>query len=118
MRAADAARRTMITGGVMSVIGSFFTHIGTWFGYVGSCVVGPDPTCRPFLGFVLLAALAVGAFVLLVMAYRSLNTEDTRDKAEREARLREREMREHVRRTLQANTVRGSGGRRSWHVPA
>ena len=102
----------------MGVINSFFSLVGTWFGYVGSCVVGPDPTCRPFLGFVLLAAIAVTAFAFLVKAYRALNVEDTRVKAAREVLEREREMREHVRRTLRANTVRGQAGRRSWHVPA
>lgn len=47
------------------------TFIGTWFGYVGSCLVAPDATCRPFLAFILMGAAASAALTLVIMAYRS-----------------------------------------------
>jgi hypothetical protein len=102
----------------MSIVSSFFGLVSTWFGFVGSCVVGPQATCVPFLGFVALAAVSLAAFVFLVRAYRAMGTDQTKVKAEREAQAREHAMRDRVRRKLQANTVRGSGGRRGWHVPA
>jgi hypothetical protein len=48
----------------------FFTTIGTWFGYVGACVVSADATCRPLLAFLALGAAAAAALALVVIAYR------------------------------------------------
>ena len=77
-----------------------FAFIGTWFGYVGSCVVAPDATCRPFLAFVLLGAAASAALVLVIIAYRSAHTREAAEIEERRARTRTLETQERVRRAL------------------
>ena len=83
----------------------FFAFIGTWFGYVGSCVVSPDATCRPFLAFVALGAAAAAALTLVLMSYRNALTRELADIEERRSRDRGLEMQERVRRSLAQNAA-------------
>jgi hypothetical protein len=63
----------------MAAPASFFDAINIWFGFVGSCVADGGAACRPFLGFVALAASACAALTLLVLAWRSLRVENVRE---------------------------------------
>ena len=83
----------------------FFHSIGTWFGYVGSCVVAPDATCRPFLAFAALGVAAAVALALIIIAYRSRYARDAAEVEERRTLQRMREMQERVRRTLAGQPV-------------
>jgi hypothetical protein len=103
----------------MNFLHTFFSTVGTWFGYVGSCVAGPEPTCLPFLAFVVVAAVSAGALALLMRAYRALQPEEERREAdERRAREREREMQERVRRALAAKVAPRTAPHRGWRMPA
>ena len=57
------------------MVEGFISAIGTWFGFVGSCVAGSGTACRPFLAFVAITAAAGVALALLVAAFRSLQQE-------------------------------------------
>lgn len=83
----------------------FFNSIGTWFGYVGSCVASPDATCRPFLAFLALGIAAAAALTLMVIAHRKKHVRSAADIEERRTRERTREMQERVRRTLAGQPV-------------
>jgi len=85
-------------------VGSFFSFIGTWFGYVGACVLSPDATCRPFLGFILMGAAASASLVLVIMAYRSAQAREAAEVAERSDRTRALESQDRVRRALAARS--------------
>ena len=101
------------------MVGSFFSMIGTWFGYVGSCVAGSESTCLPFLAFLALALTSAGALAMVVHAYRALQPEDERREAEaRQARAREREMQERIRRKLAARVTPQQVVHRGWRIPA
>jgi hypothetical protein len=52
-----------------------FDLIGTWFGFVGTCIATPTGACVPFLAFFALGAAAAAALVLLLVAYRSAQPE-------------------------------------------
>lgn len=54
----------------MGAIDSFFSSVASWFGYVGSCALSPEATCRPFLAFLALGVSAAAALALLLIAYR------------------------------------------------
>lgn len=82
-----------------------FAVIGTWFGYVGACLVAPDATCRPFLAFILLGAAASAALTLVILAYRSAQARESALTEERRARLRTAETRERVRRAVAARAA-------------
>lgn len=82
-----------------------FAFIGTWFGYVGSCVVAPHATCRPFLAFILLGAAASAALTLVIIAYRSAQTRESTRIEDRRARLRTAETQERVRRAVTARSA-------------
>ena len=82
-----------------------FNLIGTWFGYVGACVVSPDATCRPFLAFVVLGIAAGVALTLVLLAYRRGYAHETVDLEERRTRQRTLELQERVRRTLVGQPV-------------
>ena len=84
---------------------SFLHSIGTWFGYVGSCVASPDATCRPFLAFVALGVAATAALTLMVIAYRKNHVESAAEIEERRTRERTRELQERARRTLAGQPV-------------
>lgn len=83
-------------------MGSFFTFVATWFGYVGSCVVAPDATCRPFLGFILMGAAACAALTLIILAYRSAQAREAAAVEERRERAQTAQTRERVRSALAA----------------
>lgn len=82
-----------------------FAFIGTWFDYVGSCLVAPDATCRPFLAFILLGAAASAALTLIILAYRSTQTRESAVIEERRARLRTLQTQERVRRAVAARSA-------------
>jgi hypothetical protein len=50
---------------------AFVESIGTWFGFVGSCVASPTGACIPFLAFLALGVAAGAAFAGVVIAYRA-----------------------------------------------
>lgn len=77
-----------------------FTFIGTWFGYVGSCLVTPDATCRPFLAFILMGAAAAAALTLVIIAYRSAQARQVVEAEERRAQSHTNAMQERVRRAV------------------
>lgn len=79
---------------------TLLTTVGTWFGYVGACVVAPDATCRPFLAFFALGAAASVALTLALLAYRSAQTRQASELEERRARLRTSATQERVRRAV------------------
>jgi Flp pilus assembly protein protease CpaA len=78
--------------------------IGTWFSYVGSCLVAPDATCRPFLAFILMGAAASAALTLVLMAYRSAQAREAAEIEERRAISRTAETQERVRRAIAARS--------------
>ncbi len=106
-------------GSIMGIFGSFFATVGTWFGFVGSCVAGSDVTCRPFLAFVALAIVSVTALALLVYAYRALQPQaDRRQAQERRARQRDLQAQQRVRRAISAKVAPRATGHRGWRMPA
>jgi membrane protein implicated in regulation of membrane protease activity len=101
-------------GFIETVIGT----IGTWFGFVGSCVVGPNATCRPFLAFVALAVASVVALLLVLRAYRATQGESDRQTEARAARLRERRTQQRVREAVAAHVAPRRSVHRGWRMPA
>jgi hypothetical protein len=83
----------------------FFQAIGTWFGYVGSCVVAPDATCRPLLAFFALGVAAAAALTLIIIAYRSRYARETAEVGDRLTPLRTLEIQEPGRATLAGQPV-------------
>lgn len=74
----------------MSLISAFFHAVGTWFGFVGSCIASPSGACVPFLAFLALGVAAAGGLTLLLLAYRSArNRSDGQTQAEAPKALRE-----------------------------
>ena len=55
----------------MSVIHAFFDFVGTWFGFVGSCMASPTGACVPFLAFFAIGVAAGAALFLVLLAYRA-----------------------------------------------
>lgn len=102
----------------MGVIESFSSTIGTWFSFVGACVVGPGPACRPFLAFLALSAMAGVALYLVVKAYNALQLEHGRKSEESRIRARERQMQERVRKSVAAKVAPRPATRRGWRMPA
>ena len=103
----------------MGFIESFLSTIGTWFGYVGSCVIGAETTCRPFLAFVALAIASAAALALVMRAYQALRPEEEQRKAEESrARARERQMQERIRTKLAAKVAPRPAAHRGWRMPA
>lgn len=79
----------------MNGVSHFF---GTWFGYVGSCVIGPDATCRPFLAFLALGVAAAVGLTLLLLWYRSAQREEIAAVEEKRTRARVLDLQQRVRR--------------------
>jgi membrane protein implicated in regulation of membrane protease activity len=102
----------------MGFIGSFFAAVGRWFGFVGSCTIGPNATCLPFLAFVALAVASVVALLLVLRAYRATQGVDERHAAEREARLLELRMQQRVRQAVAAHVAPRRSVHRGWRMPA
>jgi membrane protein implicated in regulation of membrane protease activity len=118
-RASSAIGINAHIGYTMALITAVFSTIGTWFGFVGSCVVGPDPTCRPFLAFVALTVVSAVALALVMRAYRALQPEDERLEAEqRRIAVRERQAQERVRRRIAAKVAPRAAAHRGWRMPA
>jgi hypothetical protein len=103
----------------MGFIGSFFAAVGRWFGFVGSCTIGPNATCLPFLAFVALAVASVVALLLVLRAYRATQEGvDEHHAAERQARLRELRMQQRVRQAVAARVAPRRSVHRGWRMPA
>ncbi len=118
-KARPLVRRETLQTDFAAMFSSFSSMIGKWFGYVGSCMAGAEPTCFPFLAFLALAAVSVAALAIVVHAYRALQPEDERLEAEtRRARAREREMQERIRRKLAARVAPRETLHRGWRLPA
>src|SRR5688572_24879568 len=66
---------------------SMLTFIGTWFGYVGMCMVAPDASCRPFLAFLALGVAAAVALTLFLLAYKAAQAREL-DSVEERRRAR------------------------------
>jgi hypothetical protein len=77
-----------------------FGFFGTWFGYVGACVVAPDATCRPLLAFVALGAAAGAALTLVLLACRNAYARERAELEERRALGRAAEVQERLQRSL------------------
>jgi uncharacterized membrane protein YebE (DUF533 family) len=94
---------------------SLFASIDAWFGFVGSCVAGGGSACRPFLAFVALTAAAGAALALLVLAYKALQQDQSRQVESSHNPKREPQSRQPVRslpaRVPSANTVPVGGWR-------
>lgn len=93
-------REPILASGNRGVIMDIVGTVGTWFGYVGACVVSPDVTCRPFLAFVALGAAAATALTLMLLAYRAALTKEIAATDERQLQAHAREVQERVRRTV------------------
>ena len=103
----------------MSIIESFFSVVGTWFGYVGSCVASPDASCRPFLAFVVLAAASAAALALVLLAYQALKRDASHEMEEQRAQARALAAQERIRRTVVAReTAAANPARVTAHIPA
>lgn len=102
----------------MGVTTTLFSTISTWFGFVGACVVGPGPTCTPFLAFLALTAMAAVALYLVIKAYNAVQIEGGRKSEEGRARARERQLQERVRRSVAAKVAPRPAARRGWRMPA
>ena len=81
----------------MEFIQSFFGAISRWFGFVGSCTLGPNAACVPFLAFFALALAAGAALWLILRAYRRLQGDDEERAEERRARAAELRMQQRIR---------------------
>jgi hypothetical protein len=100
----------------MDLIQSFFSTIGTWFGFVGSCVAGPDVVCRPFIGFVMLTTMAAVALYLVLKAYQA-----AKSSARRSDRLKgtgQRPLPLRVRSAVAGQVSSGPASHRGWRLPA
>jgi hypothetical protein len=102
----------------MAGLESLFTSIGTWFGFVGSCVAGAGPACRPFLAFVALAAAAGAALALLIMAWRAFQQDQTRLQKNPPTRPAEVAARLRVRSSAAPASVGRTVPTRGWGVTA
>jgi hypothetical protein len=102
----------------MAGIESLFTSIATWFGFVGSCVAGGSPACRPFLAFVALAAAAGAALALLIMAWRAFQQEQLQSPETLRARRHEPVVRVHPRASASAISATQTVQSRGWQVTA
>ena len=79
-----------------------FGLIGTWFGYVGACVVSPDATCRPLLAFFALGAAAAVALTLTLLAYQRAQRREAAEIEETRTLAHAQEVQDRLRRTLAA----------------
>jgi hypothetical protein len=95
-----------------------FGTIGTWFGFVGACVVGPNAACIPFLAFFVLAVAAGAAMWLIARAYRNLNGGDEASAEERRERLRKLREEQRMQREVAAHVQPRRGAHRGWRLPA
>ena len=99
-------------------MGSFFGAIGKWFGFVGSCAVGPNATCIPFIAFFTLAIAAGAALWLIARAYRRLQGDDEQNAEARREQVRYRRTQERIRATIAARVAPRQVAHRGWRMPA
>ena len=92
--------------------------IGKWFGFVGACVAGAGPACRPFLAFVALTAAAGAALALLVLAYRSLKQEEAHAIADMETAIDDKRLEPQWRAPASAAMPVRHTPAESWRVAA
>ena len=102
----------------MGFIEALFGTIAKWFGFVGSCVVGPNAACVPFLAFLALALAAGAALWLIARAYRRLEGDDEQRAEERRERLEQLRMQQRVRQTIAARVAPRQVPHRGWRMPA
>ena len=102
----------------MGLIEAFFGTIAKWFGFVGSCVVGPTAACIPFIAFFALAIAAGAALWLIARAYRRLQGDDEQRTEERRERLNQLRMQQRVRRAIAAHVAPRQVPHRGWRLPA
>ena len=102
----------------MGFIEGFLGTIAKWFGFVGSCVVGPNAACIPFIAFFALAIAAAAALWLIARAYRKLGGDDEQAAEERRARMEQLRMQERVRRAIAEHVAPRRVTHRGWRLPA
>ena len=90
----------------MGILESLFASIATWLGYVGSCAVAPDATCRPFLAFIALGAAASAALTLVLIAYRSARAREVSPANQPQIGARSQEVQERLRRMIAGQRLR------------
>ena len=102
----------------MGFIEALFGTIAKWFGFVGSCVVGPNAACIPFMAFLALAIAAAAALWLIARAYRRLGGEDEQHAEERRARTEQLRTQQRVRRAIAEHVAPRRVAHRGWRLPA
>ena len=102
----------------MPGIESLFTSVATWFGFVGSCVAGGGPACRPFLAFVALAAAAGAALALLLMAWRAFQQEQLQSPEDLRAHRHDPIVRVRTRGSAAAISATQTVQSRGWELTA
>jgi 7-keto-8-aminopelargonate synthetase-like enzyme len=100
----------------MDLIQTFFSTLGTWFGFVGSCVAGPDVVCRPFIGFVMLTTMAAVALYLVLKAYQAAQSAARRSDALR--RTKQRQLQVWIRSNLNTEADSRAVSSGGWRLPA
>jgi hypothetical protein len=55
-------------------------EIGSWFGFVGACVISPAPACQPFLAFIALMISAAVCLLLTIVALRAIWRNERRNR--------------------------------------
>jgi membrane protein implicated in regulation of membrane protease activity len=104
--------------GIMGIIQAFFGTILRWFGFVGSCVIGPNATCVPFLAFLALAAASAAALWLVMRAYRRLRGEDEQRVQVRAERLHQVRIQQRIQRAVAAHAAPRPVSHRGWRMRA
>ena len=102
----------------MELIHSFFGALARWLGFVGSCTIGPNATCVPFLAFFALALAAGAALWLILRAYRRLQGDDEERAEERRARAEQLRVQRRIRQSVAAHVEPRPVAHRGWRMPA
>lgn len=101
----------------MDLIQSLFSTLGAWFGFVGSCVAGPNAVCRPFIGFVMLTAMAAVALYLVLKTYWAARS-GARIPAEPRTRPEQLQLQKRVQLAVAEKVGPGSASHGGWRLPA
>lgn len=101
----------------MDLIQSLFSTVGAWFGFVGSCVAGPNAVCRPFIGFVMLTAMAAVALYLVLKAYWAARSR-ARVPTDPRSRTEQPQLQERVRLAVAEKVGPCSASHGGWRLPA
>ena len=102
----------------MDLIQAVFGTVVKWFGFVGSCAVGPSATCVPFIVFFALAVASGATLWLIARAYARLRGEDEHGEKERREALSKLKMQQSVRRAVVERVASRPVGQRGWRMPA